>query len=94
MPDCVAPTPTSNGYNDLYSLESDDDPVFEEMVDSKTLKPINTYILLPQPLTLAITPPKVLKKQRKIGGRKRLAKIKQEQSDKAASTSFLSTALQ
>ena len=25
----VAPTPTSNGYNNLYSLDSDDDPVFD-----------------------------------------------------------------
>ena len=28
MPDRVAPTPTSNGYNNLYSLDSDDNPVF------------------------------------------------------------------
>ena len=63
------------------------------MVDSKTLKPINTYIVLPQPLTLAITPTKVLKKQHTIRGRERLATIKQENSDTTASARFLLTAL-
>ena len=93
MPNRVAPTPTSNGYNDLYSSDSGDDPVFKEMVDSKTLKPINTYIVVTQPLTIAITPPKVLKKQLKIRGRTRLATIKRAQSDTTASDRFLSTAL-
>ena len=41
MPNHVAPIPTSNGYNNIYSLDSNDNPVFEEMVDGKTLKPIN-----------------------------------------------------
>ena len=63
------------------------------MVDSKNLKPINTYIIVPQPLPLASTPPKVLKKQRKIRGRPILATIKQAQPDKIASARFLSTSL-
>ena len=29
MPNHVAPTPTSNGYNNLYLSDSDDDPVFK-----------------------------------------------------------------
>ena len=41
MPNRVAKIPTSNGYNDLYSSNYDNDPVFEEMIDGKTLKPIN-----------------------------------------------------
>ena len=31
MPNQVAPTPTSNRYTDLYSLDSEDDQVFEEL---------------------------------------------------------------
>ena len=45
-----------------YSSDSDNDPVFEEIVDIKTLKPINSYIVAPQPLPLASTTTKVLKK--------------------------------
>ena len=41
MPNRAAPTPTSNGYNNICSSDSDDDPVFEEMVDSNS---INTII--------------------------------------------------
>ena len=62
MPNRAAPTPTSNGYNNLYSSDSDDNPVFEEMVDSNSINPINTYIVVPPNLTLVITPHKVLKK--------------------------------
>ena len=93
MPNRVTPTPTSNGYNDIYSSDSDDNPVFEDLVDSKTLQPINTYIVVPQPLILYSTPPKVLKKQRKIRGRTRITTIARAQSDTTASTRFLSTAL-
>ena len=43
MPNRAAPTPTSNGYNDIYSSDSEDDPVFKEMVDSNPIiKIINT----------------------------------------------------
>ena len=59
MPNRFAPIPTSNEYNNLYSSDSDDDPVFEEMVGSKTLKSINTYSVVPQLSTLASTPTKV-----------------------------------
>ena len=77
MPNGAAPTPTSNYYNDLYSLESEEDPVFEEMVDSNSIiNPIITYIVVPPNLTLVSTPQKVLKKQRKLRGRTRLATIK------------------
>ena len=70
MPNRVAPIPTSNGYNDLYSSESDNNPVFNEMVSIfNTVKSINTYSAVPQLLELASTPNKVLKKQRKIRGR-------------------------
>ena len=93
MPNRVAPIPTPNWYNDLYSLDSDDDPVFEEMVDNKTLKPINKYFVVPQLLTLASTPTKVLKRQIKTRGRKRIATIKKEQSNTTASARFLSTSL-
>ena len=94
MPNRSAPAPTSDGWNYLYSSDSEDNPVFEEMVDSNyIIKPINTYTIAPPNLTLVITPPKVLKKNRKIIGRTRLATIKQAQSDKTASARFLSIAL-
>ena len=40
MPNSPAPPFTSNGYNDLYSYDSEEDPVFEEMVDSNPI--VNT----------------------------------------------------
>ena len=64
------------------------------MVDSKSIKPINTYIVVPPPLTLVSTPYTLLKKQLNIRGRTILAKIKRAQSDKTASAWFLPTALQ
>ena len=42
MPNRVAPILTSDRYKDLYFSESDDNQVFEETVDSKNLKLINT----------------------------------------------------
>ena len=57
------------------------------------INPINTYTVVPPKLTLVSTPSKVLKKQRKIRGRKRLATIKRSQSNKTASSRFLSSAL-
>ena len=93
-PNRAAPTPTYNGYNDIYSSESEDNPVFEEMVDSSPIiKTINTYTVIPPKLTLVSTSPNVLKKKRKIRGRTILTTIKQAQSDTTASARFLSTAL-
>ena len=93
MPNCVAPTSTSNGYNTLYSSDSEDDPLFEVMVDSNSIKTINTYIVVPLPLTLVSTPPKVLNKKHNIRGRTILATIKRAQYNKTESALFLSTAL-
>ena len=63
MTNSDAPPLTSNGYNDLYSSDSEDDPVFEEMVDSDPIiNTINTYIVVPTKITLFSPPPKVLKK--------------------------------
>ena len=48
MPNRVAPIPTSNGYKDLYSSESNNDPLSEEMVSNfKAVKSINTYSVVP-----------------------------------------------
>ena len=64
MPNSPAPDLTSNGYNDLYSSDSEEDPVFEEMVDSNPIvKTINTYFVEPHNLTLVRPPTKVIKKQ-------------------------------
>ena len=94
MPNRAARTLNSNGYNDLYSSDYEDNPFFEEMVDSNSImNPINTYTVVPSNLTLVSTPPKVLKKQRDIRERTRLATIKQAQYDKTTSARFLSTAL-
>ena len=67
--------------------------MLQEKVNIKTINPINTYIVVTTPLTLASAPTKVLKKKHTIRGRTRLAIIKQAQSDKTASAWFLSTAL-
>ena len=46
MPNRPTPPLTSNRYNDLYSSDSEVDPVFEEMVDGNNIvKTVNTYIL-------------------------------------------------
>ena len=43
MPHRPAPPLTSNGYNDLYLSDSEEDPVFEEILDSNPiLKTVNT----------------------------------------------------
>ena len=58
IPNCAAAPLTSNGYNDLYSSDSEDDPVLEEMVDSNPIiKTINTNIVVPPKLTLVSPPP-------------------------------------
>ena len=76
MPNQPTPPLTSNRYNDLYSSYSGEEPVFEEMEDSNPIvKTVNTYIVEPHKLTLVIPPTKVLKKQKHIRGRKRLATI-------------------
>ena len=54
---------------------------------------VNIYIVEPHKLTIFRTPTNVLKKQRKIRGRTRLATINQTQSDTTASDRFLSMAL-
>ena len=90
MPNRAALPPTSNGYNDLYSSNYEDDSLFEEMVDSNPIiKTNNTYIVVPPKLTLVNPPPKMINKQREIRIRKRLATIQQAQSDTIASARFL-----
>ena len=94
VPNHVASIPTSDGYTDIYSSDSGDEPLFEEMFSNfKTVKSINTYSLVPQLLTLASTPTKVLNKQRKIRGREKIATIKRVQSDTTSSSRFLFTDL-
>ena len=94
IPNQVAPIPTSNGYTNLYSYDSEDNPVFEEIFSNyKTVNSINTSSVVPQILTLASTPIKMLKKQRKIRVSTQLATIKQAQSDTTSSAIFLSTEL-
>ena len=63
------PFPTSNGYANLYSYDSENEPVFEKMVSGKTLEPINKYSVAPLSKTLVSTPHKVLKKNaRRVDG--------------------------
>ena len=86
MPNCVATRPTSDRYNDLYSSDSDNDTVFKETFSNfKTANSINPYSVLTQRLILSSTSTKVIKKQRKIIGRTKLATIKRAQSNTAAS---------
>ena len=61
MPNQSAPMPTPNRYADLYSYDSEYEPAFEEMVDSKTLKPINKYYVVPLSKTPIGTPHKGIK---------------------------------
>ena len=63
------------------------------MVDSKILKPINTYSVLPLSNTPISTPHKVLKKQRNTRQRTQLATINQGQSNTTESARLLSTAI-
>ena len=85
--------PTSYRYANLYSSDPEDEPLFEELIDCKTVKPINTYYVVPLSKTLISTPHKVLKKQHKTRRWTQLATIKQEQSDTTSSDRFLLTAL-
>ena len=40
--------PISNGYANIYSSDSEDDPVFNEMVSNdKTVNSINIYYVVP-----------------------------------------------
>ena len=69
--------PTSNGYADIYSSGSEDEPVFEEMVSNDNfINSINTYYVVPLNTTLASTSNKVLKKQLKTRFMTQLANIK------------------
>ena len=89
LPNRPAPAITSNGYNDLYSSDSEEDPVFEKMVDSNPIvNTVNTYFVEPHKLTLVRPTNKVLKKQRKIRGKTRLATIQRSQSDTTAQLGF------
>ena len=76
LPNQAAPMPTSNRYADFYSSDSEYEPVFKEIVDSKTLKPITKYYLVPLSKTIISTLHKVLKKQHNTRRRTQLATIK------------------
>ena len=93
LPNEAALMPTSNEYADIYSYYSEDEPVFEEMVIGKKIKPINTYSVVPLSKTLVSTPHKVLNKQRKTCRQTHIATINQAQFDITASAIFLLTAL-
>ena len=94
MTNQVAPITTSSGYTYPYSSDSEDEPVFKEIVRTyKTVNSINTYSVVTQHIPLAITPTKVLKKQRKTRVRTQIATIKQAKSDTTASARFLFTAI-
>ena len=94
MPNRPTPPLIYNGYNDLYSSNSEEYPVFKEMVDSNhVLKTFNTYLVEPHKLTLVRPPTQELKNHRKIRCRTRIATIQRAQSDTTASAGFLSTSL-
>ena len=76
LPNQSAPMTKSNSYADLYSSNSEDEPVFKEMVDIKTLKPINTYYVVHLSKNPISTPHEVLKKQRTTHFRTHPAAIK------------------
>ena len=64
MPNRPVQPLTSNGYNDLYSSDSEKYPVFKEMVDSNSIvKTVNIYFVEPHKVTLVRPSTKVLKKQ-------------------------------
>ena len=94
LPNQVAPGPLSNRYLYLYLSDSDNPPVFNEMVSSNNnLNPINTYSVVPPSVTLVSTPTKVLNNHCNTRHSKKLGTIRWAQSDNTASTRFLSTAL-
>ena len=54
LPNQAAPMPTSNGYADIYSSDSDNEPLFDEMVSTdKTVNSIHTYYVVPLNSTLS-----------------------------------------
>ena len=85
--------PTSNKYANLYSSDSEDEPVFEEIVSNSTINSINTYYVVPLNKILDSTPTKLVNKQRKMRRRTQIVTIKRSQSDTTASSRFLSTDL-
>ena len=94
LPNQAVPMPTFNKYANLYSSNSYDNPVFEEMViNDKTSNSINTYYVVLLNSTLANTTTKVLKKLRNIIYRTQLATIKRARSDTTASARLLLNAL-
>ena len=93
LPDQSAPIRISNGYVDLYPSDSEDELVFEEIIDSKTLNPINTYSVVHLSNILISTPHNVLKKQLKTRLRINLATIKRSHYNTTVSSVFLLTDL-
>ena len=48
MPNRPDPPLASNGYNDIYLYDSEEDQVFDEMVYiNNIVKTVNTYIVVP-----------------------------------------------
>ena len=88
-----APVPLLKGYAEIYLSYSENAPVFEEMVSSKTINLINTYFVVPPIVALYCTPTKVLKKCRNKRRRKQLDIIQRAQSDTSAPSRFLPTSL-
>ena len=85
---------TSNRYYNVYSLNSDKNPVFDEMVSNdKTANSINAYSVVSLNSTLASTPTKLIKNKHKTRRRTQLTTINRAHSDTISSARFLPTAL-
>lgn len=95
LPNKTAPPTSSNSFPDLYSPESEDDSVFDEMVGNDIINPIKSIgIYIRYPLVVVNNPPhNVAKKRCKTIRKRQVASIRRTQSENMASAWLFSTTL-
>ena len=87
LPNQVDPPTSSNGFSDLYLLDSEDDSVIDKMSVNDKINPIisiSSYIRSPLLVALRHPSPKVAKKRRKNLRRLHLSSIRRNKSDTMA----------
>ena len=95
LPKEVTTIPSSSVFPNIYPLDSDNESIFDAMVDSNKylIQSISSYIRYALVLELYHLPPKVANKRRKRLNQSQLYSIRRTQSDTSGSARFLSTSL-